>query len=264
MKSAAAKADSALFDLNTVMEEARNIYGALQRERVANSKVQATTMEYNSLVVQNLRKQLKATRKVANSYNSANTKLKILRDKKKAADKADRSTCALSKQPAAVQSLVARLELDAVKAIEAGDGHREAVKALKAENKALMASLEMTTGKLKAAVDLCSKPDNATNWVDRLGKRGQKYDVFIVEMGIQLMSSELSAPQAVCALTVFMMKTCPKLEPGVDYRVPGESQFKEWAEAIYEVSPAPSFVPPIRPPHIFLVVTIAFVLPTSR
>jgi len=58
-------------------------------------------------------------------------------------------------------------------------------------------------------------------------------------MGIQLMSSELSAPQAVYALTVFMMKTYPKLEPGVDYRVPGESQFKEWAEAIYEVSPHP-------------------------
>ena len=45
MKSAASKADIALVDLNAVMEEARNIYGALQRERVANSKVQATTME---------------------------------------------------------------------------------------------------------------------------------------------------------------------------------------------------------------------------
>ena len=242
MKSAATKADIALFDLNTAMQEARNIYGALQRERVTSSKLQATTMEYNSLVVQNLRNQLKDTRKVANSYNSANTKLKLLRQKDKAAKNSDRSSWPLSKQTAAVQGLVARMEMDTVLALEVGDELRDEVKELQAENVRLMANLEMTTAKLKAAVDLCANPDNATNWVDRLGKRGQKYDVFIVEMGIQLMSSELSAPQAVYALTVFMMKTYPNLEPGIDYRIPGESQFKEWAEAIYEV-PTPFSIP---------------------
>ena len=138
--------------------------------------------------------------------------------------------------------------MDAVQALEVGDELRDNVKELKAENTLLMANLEMTTGKLKAAVDLCSNPQNVTNWVDRLGKRGQKYDVFIVEMGIQLMSSELSAPQAVYALTVFMMKTYPNLEPGVDYRIPCESQFKEWAEAIYEVSTT-FFFPASSPLH---------------
>ena len=128
MKSAATKADIALVDLNAVMEEARNIYGALQRERVTSSKLQATTMEYNSLVVQNLRNQLKDTRKVANSYNSANTKLKLLRQKDKAAKNSDRSSWPLSKQTAAVQGLVARMEMDTVLALEVGDELRDEIK----------------------------------------------------------------------------------------------------------------------------------------
>ena len=87
VKSAASTADRALFDLNLAMERARNIYDALQRERVANCNVQAATKEYNSMVVRNLRTQLKETRKVCNSYNSANVKLKLMRQKDKAAKK---------------------------------------------------------------------------------------------------------------------------------------------------------------------------------
>jgi hypothetical protein len=50
------------------------------------------------------------------------------------------------------------------------------------------------------------------------------------------MSLELSVPQAVYALTVFMRKTYPDLKPNVDYRIPGESTFKEWGESVYEIT----------------------------
>jgi hypothetical protein len=146
---------------------------------------------------------------------------------------------------------------------EVGGELRDEVKELQAENIRLIANLEMTTATSKAAVDLCSNPKNATNWVDRLGERGEKYEVFIVEMCIQLASSELSAPQAARALTTaFMMKTCPDLEPGIDCRIPGESQFKEWAEALAR-SPPPSF--PLCPaPFSACLVTAALLLFPSR
>ena len=54
-------------------------------------------------------------------------------------------------------------------------------------------------------------------------------------MGVQLMASEISACQAVYCLTVFMMKTHPDLTPGVDYRVPGDSVFKERGECTYDL-----------------------------
>jgi hypothetical protein len=235
MKSAATKADIALFNLNTVMEEARNIYGALQRERVANSKVQATTMEYNSLVVQNLRKQLKDTRKVANSYNSANAKLKSLRQKDKAAKNADRSKWPLSKLPGFVQHRVSALEMDAGKAMEDADGIWEEAASLRKENAELMGTLELCKDKLAAVVAECSKTSDVTDWIDLLGKKGEKYNMHIIEMGMQMMSSELSAAQAVFCLTVFMAKARPTLTPGVDYRIPGESVFKEWGEAMHGV-----------------------------
>jgi hypothetical protein len=49
------------------------------------------------------------------------------------------------------------------------------------------------------------------------------------------MASELLASQAVYCLMIFMTKTHPDLVEGVDYRIPGESVLKEWAESIYDV-----------------------------
>jgi hypothetical protein len=83
MKTAEAAADRALFELNAAMAEARHIYGALRKMRASHEKAQASTEDYNRLVVSNLRKQLKTTRTTCNSYNSANHKLKLLRHKDK-------------------------------------------------------------------------------------------------------------------------------------------------------------------------------------
>ena len=265
MKTAEAAADRALCELNAAMAEARDIYGALQKMRASHEKVQASTEDYNRLVVSNLRKQLKTTRTTCNSYNSANHKLKLLRHK-------DKIQIKNLKQTDQVQKLVAASEMDAVVALEAKGEVEEAmlvtlaankelqgsVKALHESQDALMTELNLTKVQLQEAIAKLSQPGsgNAMNWVEKLGKRGSRYDVMIVEMGIQLMSSELSAAQAVYALTVFMMKTYPSLQPGIDYRIPGETTFKEWAESIYEVwrlnlhaiEMASSNLPPSPPP----------------
>jgi hypothetical protein len=52
-----------------------------------------------------------------------------------------------------------------------------------------------------------------------LGKKGHRYNMYLEEMGMQLIASELSTSQAVYCLTVFMMKTHPDLVAGVDYRI---------------------------------------------
>ena len=97
---------------------------------------------------------------------------------------------------------------DAVAALEAHDDLKNTVLKLQETNALIMGRLKLTEGKLQSALAICAKPENnPTNWVDKLGKRGARYDVFIIEMGIQLMSSELLAAQAVYALTVFMRKS---------------------------------------------------------
>ncbi len=54
--------------------------------------------------------------------------------------------------------------------------------------------LQLTKDKLE---DALGKINSMTPWVDILGKKGQQYDVFIVETGLQLMGLGLTAPQAV-------------------------------------------------------------------
>ncbi len=74
-------------------------------------------------------------------------------------------------------------------ALEAYDGLKNTVQQLQEANSFIMARLKLTEGKLQSALAICAKPENnPTIWVDKLGKRGARYDVFIIEMGIQLVS----------------------------------------------------------------------------
>ena len=200
----------------------------MKRWKVAES-------DTTSWVVSNLRNELKDTRKKANAFNSANTKLKLLRQADKKLLKAERSDWPLSKQTKQVQALITGCHMDTVKAMEATDELQDVSKSLRLQNMDLMSKLKLTEMKLQEAMQTCYNT-NVTNWVEKLGKRGTHYDAYIVEMGLQLMASQMSAAQAVYAVTIFMLKTYPKLKAGKDYRMPGESTFKEWAEAIYEVS----------------------------
>ena len=186
----------------------------------------------HSIQVMTLQNTLKASRKKTSSLVT-----KLWKLKNRDIQKGDRSNWPLAKQTMAVRALVNGCQQDAVAALEAHDGLKNTVLKLQETNALIMGRLKLTEGKLQSALAICAKPENnPTNWVDKLGKRGARYDVFIIEMGIQLMSSELSAAQAVYALTVFMRKSYPDLKSGVDYRIPGESTFKEWGESIYEIT----------------------------
>ncbi len=94
----------------------------------------------------------------------------------------------------------------------------------------------MSESTLEAALKECHT-EPATDWVNELGKKGERYKLYIKEMGMSLMASELSASQAVYCLSIFMQKTYPTLILlGIDYRIPSKSSFKEWGEALYEVA----------------------------
>jgi hypothetical protein len=121
------------------------------------------------------------------------------------------------------QRAIAKAELDAVVAIE-----REEEK--DALLKAAMAKLDLTETTLNSAL---KDAHECTDWVDLLGKKGERYSLVMVEIGLQMMSSMLSAPQAVFCLTMFMQTTYPGLVAGEDYRLPTESTFKRWGELLY-------------------------------
>ena len=123
------------------------------------------------------------------------------------------------------QNMIAKVELDAVVAIE-----REEAK--DAQLRVAMKELKLTKGKLDT---IMKDAHQCTDWVDMLGKKGERYSLVMVEIGLQMMSSMLSAPQAVFCLTMFMQTTYPGLQTGVDYRLPSESTFKKWGELLYPV-----------------------------
>ena len=93
-------------------------------------------------------------------------------------------------------------------------------------------NLELTKGALE---DALGKMKSMTPWVDKLGKKGEQYDVFVAETGLQLMGLGLTAPQAVYSLAIFLKRTFPYLEAGKDYRIPGAWFFKRVAEILYPI-----------------------------
>ena len=237
-KEAEFAADAASSKLTHVLSQADAVM--ITHDRIVQCKD-----TYNRIIIENVRADLTSSRKRANALNSAYRRLKKQRIVDKKSAKADRSKWPLAKQPPSVQAFATACSMDAVKAMEAADEMKDTISELVHENRKLKSQLQLSDETLKKAMNTCSNPENATDWIETLGKRGERYDMYVIEMGIQLMSSELSAAQAVYVLTIFMMKTYPGLVPGIDYRIPGESQFKEWAEAIYEVGDLVSITSPV-------------------
>ena len=62
-----------------------------------------------------------------------------------------------------------------------------------------------------------------------------RYDIFVVELGLQLVSQNINAEQCAYAFAVFMKMTYPAAKPEVDYRIPTTATFKEWAELLYPI-----------------------------
>jgi hypothetical protein len=58
------------------------------------------------------------------------------------------------------------------------------------------------------------------------GKKGETYSLEMAELGMELMSRGMTAPDARGVFIVFMKKAHPDLVLGKDYRVPDANQFK--------------------------------------
>ena len=63
---------------------------------------------------------------------------------------------------------------------------------------------------------------------EMLGKKGEAYSQDIIELGLTLMSNQLSAAQAVAVLRAFLRAEYPEKIEGEDYRVPDAGRFREW------------------------------------
>ncbi len=177
--------------------------------------------------VRNLQQQLKEQREKTKKIQ------KKLWQLQQPAKKVTQPKC--SDLPPAVQLVVDRAELDAVTALESVEEFKQNVVWLKAEN-AVLLKLSLSSESLaKALEEIKGRDNDSNNWVNVPGQKGRKYDIMVKELEIQLMVSEMSASQAVYCVTVFMMKTYPNLSPGVDYRVPSASSFKEWGEISHPV-----------------------------
>jgi hypothetical protein len=229
-------------DMRRALNEAEIAQAGLGKSIAAGTEAEAKSHRemneyrlYQEERRDDMKKELKQARKRANTLASTIGKMKAAKIAMKMAKTSDKSKHPHSKLPPSVQELIHNAQLDAVKAMEAADEFKLEIETLKLENATLLTELNLSRDKLAAALEQCSEAGNVTNWVNVLGKKGQRYDMYITEMGVQLMASEISACQAVYCLTVFMMKTHPDLTPGVDYRIPGESVFKEWGECIYEL-----------------------------
>ena len=192
----------------------------------AHDRLLTSQKKQHSLQIGTLQKQLQELKKVRNRLHTKIWKLQKSKPK---------TRNSIARQDPAVQHLVAACELETVHALEQADDYQQQAAQWKKEMEKVKKMLEMSESSLEAALKEC-RTESPTDWVNELGKKGERYKLYIKEMGMSLMASELSASQAVYCLSIFMQKTYPTLELGIDYRIPSESSFKEWGEALYEVA----------------------------
>jgi len=92
--------------------------------------------------------------------------------------------------------------------------------------KQLRAKLDLPS---RAEFDRLRSPgEHGINLVSLLGKAGEAYSQEIVELGLRLMSSCLSAAQAVSVVRAFATMLHPDKIEGHDYRIPSAKRFNEW------------------------------------
>ena len=64
--------------------------------------------------------------------------------------------------------------------------------------------------------------------LEMCGKKGEAYSLEMQELGMELMSGGLTAPEARAVLIIFMKKACPDATMGIDCRIPDPATFKRW------------------------------------
>jgi hypothetical protein len=179
---------------------------------------------YWTLIRANLEKALKANKEV-----TKNLRKEVAASKRTAVPLAvEFSKRAASRLPAGIRERVMGAEKDA--AVALGCLRKEV-----SQHKKTLLELNLAQADLNAMV---AKLVPNTNWIDKCGKKGERYDIFIIEMGLQLVSQNMNAEQCVYAFGVFMQMTYPTLTAGDDYRLPSVSAFKEWGEMLYPIAAA--------------------------
>ena len=130
------------------------------------------------------------------------------------------------------QNRIAAADMSTVLALEAAEEQATKGTAMVKENALLNVGLKEAREKVLAVQ---KKLDESTPRVDLLGKKGQRYDVYIIETVLILMSLGTTAADACQAFGVFMERTYPRLKVNVDYRIPGDWFFKGIADILYPI-----------------------------
>ena len=193
---------------------------------LSSRNLHASSKDYFRLLRVNLEEDLAASRKLVSKLRGELYSAK----RKRARPEEEFARRSLARLPGGIRERILAAEEDAA------TSHALAFK-LAQKHKQRLATIKLLQSKLDAALDTVAKQTKSgTDWIDVLGKKGQKYDIFVVEVGLRLMACNMDAAQARYALCVFMLSTHPDLKEGVDYRVPSVSTFKEWGDCLYPIA----------------------------
>jgi hypothetical protein len=87
----------------------------------------------------------------------------------------------------------------------------------------------------KFKVQEAAAPTSSAKFLDVLGRKNQRYNLIVIELGMELMSQRLSAPQAEQALRSILGKVCADKTEGTDYRVPPVRMFRDWRRMLHPI-----------------------------
>ena len=87
----------------------------------------------------------------------------------------------------------------------------------------------------KFKVQEAAASTSSAKFLDVLGRKNQRYNLIVIELGMELMSQRLSAPQAEQALRSILGKVCADKTEGTDYRVPPVRMFRDWRRMLHPI-----------------------------
>ena len=152
------------------------------------------------------------------------------------------SLCAVEKERAAARELAA----DMAKVEKKLEAEKKRCSMEKEKRESLLAECERLALELEDAHDESdeggddgsftpeeTKPEKGDEQIrpgllGLVGRKGEKYTLEMMELGMELMGQGMTAPKARSVLVIFMKKAHPDLIVGVDYRIPDPMMFKRW------------------------------------
>ena len=87
----------------------------------------------------------------------------------------------------------------------------------------------------KFKVQEAAASTSSAKFLDVLGRKNQRYNLIVIELGMELMSQRLSALQAEQALRSILGKVYADKKEGTDYRVPPARMFRNWRRMLHPI-----------------------------